>query len=591
LHKINRFDKFLHNLSMKVKVYLALIVVSIITLLIAGVVSYYASRTYNQKEAVNSSKQIVNLISNNLNEVLSSFDNTLVTLAVNDEIIDYFKNARNDREYDRIERTRLLEKNLQKTLYPNNMIQNVLCYPSVGYSISVGDINSSFLKEYQKFDVYQAAINSGGRNIWFGVHDFEGNDQGYNITNIVSVARTLKNFGSDDILGVIEIQINEQFLYELFSSLNDTNNSIIVICDTEGNIVTGDKNSKSIPNTYFSAMKDSLVKNARGTFTGQLMQEKYLFNFVTLKNGWKVVHLQPYSNLIQASLEVGRIIILTGFSLIFAVSLAAFLLSDRLMKPLTQFIIFSGNIKNGHTSEMGVIQSNKEFGDLYGNYNVMLRKIKESELDTLRAQITPHFLYNTLNSIKCRAYLDNNKQIESMTESLITLLELSISNPNEYIPIRDELKIVDSYILLQQSRQPGNFTVYYDTPPELLDYLIPKMLLQPIVENSIIHGFEDLETAGEIHIDLRKIKNELQIEIRDNGVGMNEEQIVPVFSLSNQTHKPKFNRIGLMNVNERIKLYLGEKYGLTLTSVKGQGTTVIVNLPCVINTDELLRDL
>lgn len=591
MNKLSRIKKALDNLSMKTKILFALIIVSMLTSFIAGVTSYYASLKYNEREAVNSSRQIINLISGNLNAILDSIDTTLVTFTINDEVVDYFANASSDSEYDKVQRTRVLEKILRNTVYPRSIIENVLCYPIEGYSISIGDINTSLLKNFRTFEVYKKAMGDRGKSVWFGIHDFEGNDQGHNVTHIISVARKVKRIGVDNVLGVIEIQISEESFYELFKLLNDVNNSGIIVYDSEGNIVTGDRNSKNIPEDYFEPVKGTLLKNLSGTTVNRLADadNKYLFNFVTLKNGWKIVHFQPYDNLIHASLAAGKVILIAEIILIAAISCVALVLSNNLIKPLKQFISFSGRAKDGQAEDIGEISANNEFGHLYSNYHVMLRKIKESELDTLRAQITPHFLYNTLNSIKCRAFLDKNELIAKMTEALIDLLELSINNPNEYITLRQELKIVDSYILLQQSRQDGRFTVRYDAPEELLDYLIPKMLLQPIVENSILHGFAEIESAAEIRIAISRDGRDLQIKICDNGIGMSEEQINLILNRQDARQKMKFSRIGVKNVNERIKLYFGKEYGLEICSETGRGTTVVIRIPCVVDPEEMIN--
>ncbi|MBP3470173.1 MAG: histidine kinase, partial [Lachnospiraceae bacterium] len=234
---------------------------------------------------------------------------------------------------------------------------------------------------------------------------------------------------------------------------------------------------------------------------------------------------------------------------------------------------------------------------LFDNYNMMMRRIRESELDTLRAQISPHFLYNTLNSIKCRALLDGNSDVAKMTQWLINLLELSINNRNEYVTLTEELDMLQSYVGLQKVRSNKEFLFQTEMFPEHLGKcLIPKMILQTLVENAILHGIEekeysDTENGAAIRVCASLDGENLQIEVWDNGIGMIEERIHEVFSAEQKNEKRKMNRVGLYNVDQRIKLYFGKKYGLSIKSTPGLSTTVTIKMPCTEKPEAFRREL
>lgn len=235
--------------------------------------------------------------------------------------------------------------------------------------------------------------------------------------------------------------------------------------------------------------------------------------------------------------------------------------------------------------------SEDEVTALLDNYNMMMCRIRESELDTLRAQITPHFLYNTLNSIKCRALLDGNEAVAKMTQWLINLLELSINNRNEYVTLTEEVNMLQSYVGLQKERSDKEFIFSVEIyPEELSKCLIPKMILQTLVENAILHGIEEkeyssAENGAEIRVRAFLHDSDLKIEVTDNGVGMSRERISEIMQDHQIEEKRKLNRVGLFNVDQRIKLYFGKRYGLSIKSEQGYGTTVTLTMPCTENQE------
>lgn len=212
------------------------------------------------------------------------------------------------------------------------------------------------------------------------------------------------------------------------------------------------------------------------------------------------------------------------------------------------------------------------------------KKKADMEFQILQAQINPHFLYNTLDSIKWLAVIQNVHNISSMTNSLINLLKYNISRNNKTVMLSEELESVKNYVNIQKYRYGDIFEVTYDVNEDLLEYRILKFILQPIVENAIFHGFENMEGNCLIKIIARKKDEYLIIEIIDNGIGITNERLEDIQSPNKD--KGKFSGIGLRNIEERIKLYFGEKYGLTIDSKLHEGTHVSLFLPIISNEEE-----
>lgn len=206
---------------------------------------------------------------------------------------------------------------------------------------------------------------------------------------------------------------------------------------------------------------------------------------------------------------------------------------------------------------------------------------RELEYQVLQSQINPHFLYNTLNSIKWMATIQNAGGIAEMTTALARLLKNISKGTRQLIPLREELDLLRDYVLIQNYRYGGIVEVSYSVPDDaLLDYVIPKLTLQPIVENAIFHGIEPKGGNGLITVSLRGEDQELFIDVTDNGVGMSQELIAQV--LSGEGHDTKadsFRKVGVYNVDLRLKYTFGENYGIRIDSREGEYTTMTVVLP------------
>ncbi|QQO10825.1 sensor histidine kinase [Breznakiella homolactica] len=226
----------------------------------------------------------------------------------------------------------------------------------------------------------------------------------------------------------------------------------------------------------------------------------------------------------------------------------------------------------------------KSFNMMAGQMDTLIHQVaeetrlrQEARLEALQAQINPHFLINTLNSIRWMAAISGNENVSDMISNLGLILEGSIYNSQEEIPLREELRCLYSYIELQKMRFGNQFELVTELPDALLDCRLPRFILQPIVENSILHGIAS-SMSGIITITGKIDGPVVSLEVRDNGVGIPPEKIAGILSGEHE-RKGKLSNIGLSNVQQRIKLNYGEAYGLVITSENSGGTSVIITLP------------
>jgi two-component system sensor histidine kinase YesM len=216
---------------------------------------------------------------------------------------------------------------------------------------------------------------------------------------------------------------------------------------------------------------------------------------------------------------------------------------------------------------------------------------KQAEINYLQSQINPHFLYNTLESIRGQAMVEGVDQIAEMTEALANFFRYSISRKGNMVTMEEEIKIVDNYLIIQQYRFNNKFNVtkILGEATEVLEYYLPKLTIQPIVENAIYHGLETKIGKGNITIRVTITGERMIIHIVDDGIGMPQDKLdVLNMSLnsgedSNERINSKMTGIALINVNRRIKLNFGEKYGITVFSTLGFGTDVEIVLPLILN--------
>ncbi len=231
----------------------------------------------------------------------------------------------------------------------------------------------------------------------------------------------------------------------------------------------------------------------------------------------------------------------------------------------------------------------KGFNEMVGRINTLMGKqiedqktLHRAELELLQAQINPHFLYNTLDSIVILAENHRNEEVVQMVTSLSAFFRNSLNKGRDIITLRAERDQVTSYLEIQQIRYSDILHYEIQIPDALLDCMVPKLVLQPLVENALYHGTKNKRGLGSIFITGQNLGDDMLLQVKDDGAGMNEEQIQ---TLQSGVYEDRHTGLGLVNVHKRIKLYCGEKYGLTFESMLGKGTTVSVLLPKNIKAD------
>ncbi len=266
-------------------------------------------------------------------------------------------------------------------------------------------------------------------------------------------------------------------------------------------------------------------------------------------------------------------------------------ITQAVSKPIRKLVDTIQTVAAGNMNARAEKISDDEIGMLSEKFNQMLDQIqeliqqvikeeemkKDAELEALQYQITPHFMYNTLNSIKCAAFIKGEKEIAQIVADFVELLQTCISKRGSFLTVAEEVHILEKYIHLQEFRSGESFQLQYEIQLEAQQCLIPRLILQPLVENSLIHGMDIKQKQGKLIIRAWVDNGVLHLEVTDNGRGMTQEQITEL--LTSKAKKTKgLTAVGVANVRDRLKLYYKEKAQLFYKS-SSEGTTASIYLP------------
>lgn len=298
------------------------------------------------------------------------------------------------------------------------------------------------------------------------------------------------------------------------------------------------------------------------------------------KTGWTMVGVVSLDTLKMLERQLFEAVLLTGGLLFIAVLLIGILFTRRLSTPMADLERGMNEIEK--LAEVRIRKNSfYEVELLAGNYNRMIHRIRilmdeisdkektlrHAELNALVSQINPHFLYNTLDTIVWMAEFNDSTRVIALTKSLAAFFRLSLSGGRELITVGDELEHVRQYLYIQKERYGDKLNYTIHAPEEVLDYTVPKIILQPIAENSIYHGIKPLDSPGQITITVQEEGEKLIFTVSDNGAGCR-----PDAATADNPSRP--GKVGLKNVDERLKLYYGPGYGVTIHPAPGAGCRV-----------------
>ncbi|WP_411736336.1 sensor histidine kinase [Paenibacillus sp. M2] len=484
----------------------------------------------------------------------------------------------------------LREGDEQHEIAAYNILMNYIMMKDRVFSIYLYNMNGGqdlFVSPHQPIDPNFKVANE----LWFKkfMHDKDRtitlttriDEQLENKILAVSHARKIHDVTSGKLLGVIVVSIDIKFIEIVNRNLQEGLRSRFMIVDEDDKIVYN-VNERLIGTLFRDNARPPEALNV--VVTSPLSQQK-----------WTTYLYMPLDELTADGKILGRNLVTLAIVIVLFAAVISIFLSHVITTPIKKLLRNISLVEKGQFEQVEPIGSRDEIGHLSIRFNRMSHELKrlvermqqeeiekaKAEMRALHDQIKPHFLYNTLGSVKWIASMQQADKIVEMTDALISMLRYATKSDGTLVTIREELDNITNYVTIQNVRYYDCIQMRYEIEDRLLNYRMPKMILQPIVENAIFHGLAELEEDGIITIRIQSQLDEVVIEVCDNGVGMDHHTMQNLME-EKSGEGTGTNGIGLHNVQRRIQLHFGKSYGIQVESKIGEGTIFSILLPAII---------
>lgn len=590
------------NISLKFRLILAFIVVSIIPVMAVVLFSYYNSSKIIKENAEEAAISNISQTGISLDVWLSSYEDILFQIYTNDEIVALIDTInRNDADYTVA--SGQLRRTLRGLFYAKEHIK----------SITVITENGSVV-------FYDLLTGSTTKNSWLStlgiskeeLYEIVSQD---NVTHMVSTKyagfyanenyylfhlghRIIDYKDVDRQVGIVIVSIDEKLLREICGYKEDTG-EFTFITDKDGFLISfpmqellGEQVIEWVDDEHLRNQQYLDFIKKQNIFTGQYISLKSL-HYDNL--GYDIIHVSTQNEMISRLENQRNITMLITILSTILLILIIIILTHNLTSSLQ---ILMGKMKRAENGELSVrvdmdarmlpevetiaTQFNRmldEISNLMVSEKSALERLKNAEIEALEAQINPHFLYNTLDTINWIAIDKNEYEISNSIVTLATILRYGINKSNSIVTVQRESEWLKQYLFLQQTRLKNQFEYEIHVAPEVLDYKIHKLLLQPFVENAILHGFEGKAGLKELKVIIKPAAEMLSIEIYDNGKGIGKEMIAEMNQGIFPKSTEKDNHIGMENALTRIQIYYPEESSVRIESELGCYTRVLIYIP------------
>ena len=572
------FRKF----SIKTRLVIALLMISIIPLVGISGYSFHIFSAALQEKLSASISQTLSMINLNMVSEIEKYQYLCGSICISEEIKKgLLKKDMTD-----------MEKN-QAMLEIQSMIRNKIIYPAQAKNITVYDTDGNIFYDLGYDGFYQedvdrilSQLEEQDQDVWAYAHT-------YRDRNILVLGRRIyEHYSKSRVIGYTLISIEEKiFSKTVLEPVGLSDSSNIMYMNLDGTVLSswnrsialGEKTDEEL----LKKIQERLPKKT-DSFSIHENGEEQLVTYIFNKNlNQLFVYTMPYHYInseVYAMLK--QILVVVMFLVLLCIGIVA-MVYQGIMSPIKRMLEFCHEVSEGKLSVRIQDKHKDELSRLSGSMDHMAdtiehlmdqqktqeKKKRELELQMLQYQLNPHFLFNTLNSLRFVAAMHKDQIVSDGIQALSSLLQNTLTNKNEYITIQEELENLENYFSILRIRYAGSFEYsFHVEEDELLSCLVPKLILQPLAENSVMHGSSDNGTVMEIQITCWREDENVIIELSDDGKGFE----VTVDALAPH---PERKRIGVANVNDRIQLNFGRKYGLKINSQPGKGTTCTLTLP------------
>jgi two-component system, sensor histidine kinase YesM len=588
------------------KLFLVYIITTSIPILIFGIISYQMSSTVLQNDFVEYKHQINEQVVRNIDENLKNLTRQSMSVYTNIDDILYVMNTPTNnldttylKAYDRV------ADYFQSVIQSNDRIFGFTLISMDGeikfyLDRYVGNLNLYNVKDEVWF-TNTLALNGAPLLLEPHLNKYLAADN-YRRNPVLSISRALIDLDKDKPFGILVLDQDISQFSGIATNVEIDAEETIAIIDNSSTIISANKElDEGISNFLLSIPSSRKPGFSRMEMNGKEMLVNY---GESDEFGWKVISTLPVSVINQKGLFLKNINLTLLIILILFSFLLSMLVSSFITIPLKKLMSSFKHLQQGDFDTRVSIKGKDELAQIGNTFNTMVVDIhnlieqkyeigilrKQAELESLQSQINPHFLYNTLSSIKAVINREDFGMALTIVQNLSELFRYNLNKGKYIVRFSDELEHIKKYLYIQQCRFMDKFDVYFDIDEEVLNLDIVRMTLQPIVENALFHGIEGKRGKGEIRIAAKAFGDEFFIYISDNGAGIKEEDLTEINQLLDtlpevqlKTHPEK---MGIYNVNDRIKFHFGNRFGLKVSSNENVNTTVKITLPAVNGVKE-----
>lgn len=580
------FGKFKSIQSTMLVSFSALMVLAMLVFMVIAM--RYTSGTIYEN-SINYMSQIIQQVNYDIDTYIEYMENISSVIAKSSDVPRYLFDQNQTEAEREAEKERILTQ-FQTIMESRDDIYNVAAVAKNGrYIINQGDDELTGYVDIESLDWYQAAMESKSGIAVSSSHVQNAIQSSYKW--VITLSRALVNNQTGEREGLFFVDLNYSAISDLCNNNSIEEKGYIFVLDAEGNIVYhpkqqlmyGGLKTENI-DAIMECREDSLIIDEGGDSKLYTMSK-------SKRTGWTVVGAVYTSELLKNNEQAQMWYLLVASILLLAVIGISSIISREITKPIRSLRDSMRKVQNGQFDTHVEVITENEIGSLGRSFNLMTSEIQalmeqnvyeqkqkqKSELKALQAQINPHFLYNTLDSIIWMSEAGENDEVVEMTSALARLLRQSISNDKEEVELEKEIEYVKNYLTIQKMRYKDKLEFFIYVDPRVAHVPIIKLVLQPLVENAIYHGIKYKETKGNLKIYARPVDGRVEIVVADDGIGMDEDVMEHIFD--EHRKEQKRNGVGVPNVQKRLKLQYGSEYGIRYESVKGAGTKAVITIP------------
>lgn len=587
--------RFYQNLPIRYKLMLVLNFLMITSLVVLSFLNYKNSEASLTKKSTQYTQDLLKMMEYRLKDYVLNLDLlSLGLLPDNDILLNISDLSDSLKEY---EESYVIENHMKKIIFSRDEIQSIAFVTTNGSYYAVDKSNKTIsIKHLIPYngDIYNDIVSKARENK--GSPIFYLDIREGRVENLF-LARMVYNIHNYEEIGVIAVLLGKEYLETALKDMVNEDTKNIMILSPDNDIIV-DKNEE-ISGEITNKLAD--IENSSGWFLDDTGKNIVSYLIMSEKPNWKIVSTVSLDSLYMDIDSLRNRIIMSSLIIVVFLSTLSSLMTTDFTRPFKKLIKGMEKVQKGDHTVQIVLDRKDEIGYLGEAFNRMVKEMKtltnwvyreqltrkDAEIKALQAQINPHFLFNTLDSINWMAHLNNVPEISEMVTSLSTIMEASIGRDAKLISFREELNYIDNYAKILNKRFENRIQLIKNIQQEVLEIKIPRLLIQPLIENAIYHGIERGDKLGVIIISAKVTGDKVLIVVEDNGEGIDEHELNRInesLSLDNETYYKMLNAkkgksIGLDNVNRRIKLFYGDDYGLVIESKKNMYTKVYVNIP------------